>query len=100
MIQMLQGAAAAIAEMHAGRRYAIRAIDEAGEDTADPPAVAFAFQPDKQAIARGATGNEDRLAGGMADTVAPMPERGYINFDLPRLDRHILLLSRAMAPLS
>ena len=103
---MLKGAAAAIAEMHARRRHATRAIDGALDDAAKSAAIAFSLQADEQSVARRSIGNEDRLPGRMPDTVAAMPQAGDIDLDLWRIRwrrlghgpvdaflRHILLLS-------
>lgn len=82
---MLEGAAPAIPEMHARRCRPIRPVGQASHDMADPAAVALPLQPNQEPIAWCRVVNEDGLAPGMADAVAPLPKRLDLDLDLPRL---------------
>ena len=67
---MLQAAAAAIGEMGTGCLGPVGAIGQALEDAGAPAALAFALQPDAQAVAGGGVRHEDGVSLEMADAVA------------------------------
>jgi hypothetical protein len=56
--------------MRTGCLGPIGAVGQALEDTGPPPALAFALQPDAQAVAGRCVGYEDGMPLEMADAVA------------------------------